>query len=69
MTTPAFQANAFQNNAFQSGVFVNPRNITDTTQLQLPINAVLGDGTPRIDRKRASPLEALSGVMRSIFRE
>ncbi len=65
---PAFQSGAFQKNAFQ--VLATEQAITDTTDIALPINAVLGDGTHELEtKKRASPLEGLSGVMRSIFRE
>ena len=40
MALGAFQNNAFQNNAFQVNVEI-VQTITDTTILQLPINAVL----------------------------
>ncbi len=71
MATAAFQSDAFQHSAFQVGVVAPQSSIpVSTANLNLPVNCVLGDGTHELDtKKRASPLEGLSGIMRSIFRE
>lgn len=64
----AFQANAFQNNAFQITTGPVIINLVDTAVLQLPINCVMIGDQPETP-KRALALDAVTGLMRGIFKE
>jgi hypothetical protein len=50
-------------------IFIATTPVVNTTILTLPINCVMGDGTPELQTKKAMALEGVSGITAKIFGE
>jgi hypothetical protein len=50
-------------------IFVSITPVVSTQIIELPLNCVLGDETPKLETKKAMALEGLSGIGAKIFGE